>query len=123
MNRPKVLIIDNELNIRKLVEVNLTASGSEVLTASDGNTGLQVARCHNSALILLDLRMPFMSGWDVLRELKADSQLHSIPVILITASVRTNQEEKALREGAVGYMTKPFTVDELLSQVKKGIGG
>ncbi len=117
------MVIDNELNIRKLVQVNLTASGYEVLTAADGETGLRLARGQNLALILLDLRMPAMSGWDFLRAIKADSKLNDIPIILITASVRTNQEAKALVEGAAGYMTKPFTVDELLSHVKKAIGG
>ncbi len=123
MNRPRVLVIDNEPGVQELVKVNLTASGYEVLVTGDGETGLKLARSKRPGLILLDLRMPGMSGWDVLKALKADSQLHNIPVIVVTASLQTNQEERALHEGATAYMTKPFAVKELLSQVKKAIGG
>ncbi len=123
MNKLRVLVIDNEPNVQKLVKVNLTASGYEVLVTGDGETGLKLARSERPGLILLDLRMLGMSGWDVLKALKTDSQLHNIPVIVMTASVRTNQEERALHEGATAYMTKPFAVEELLSQVKKAIGG
>ncbi len=123
MNRPRVLVIDNEPGVQKLVKVNLTASGYEVLVTGDGETGLKLARSERPGLILLDLRMPGMSGWDVLKALKADSQLHNIPIIVMTASVRTNQEGSALHEGATAYMTKPFAVEELLNQVKKATGG
>lgn len=120
--RPKILVVDNETNIQKLVKVNLAASGYDVLAAGDGETGLRLAQRERPSLVLLDLRMPGMSGWDVLKALKADPQLKGIPVVLMTASVQHSQEERALQAGAAAYLTKPFTIDDLVNTVKKSLG-
>lgn len=119
----KVLVIDNEPNIQKLLRVNLAASGYEVRAAGNGETGLRLAREERPELVILDLRMPGLSGWDVLKSLKADPALSAVPVIVMTASVRHSQEERALRAGAASYMTKPFSVDDLLAAVQKALDG
>ena len=119
---PKILVIENEISVQKLAQANLIASGYQVLLAADGGKGLRLAQAEHPGLILLDLRMPGMSGWDVLVALKANRNIQGIPVIIMTASVRKQQKERALAMGAVGYLTKPFCIEELLRQVRQALG-
>ncbi len=118
----KVLVIDDERNLRKLVKVNLSARGYQVLVAPDGEKGLKLAELECPDLILLDLMLPGMSGWDVLTALKTNQQLQETPVIIMTALARKSDEDKACSMGAVGYLVKPFGVDELMRQVELAIG-
>ena len=119
---PKILVIEDELNIQKLAKVNLSASGYQVLVATDGEEGLGLAQMEYPDLILLDLMMPGMSGWDVLIALKADQKLQKTPVIIMTASLREGEKDKARSLGAAGYLMKPYSADELLRQVKQVLG-
>jgi len=118
----KILVIEDEPTIQKLVKANLTASGYQVLVAGNGEEGLRVAQLERPDLILLDLMMPGMSGWDVLISLKANQELQKTPVIIMTASLGENKQDKARSLGAVGYLVKPFSVDELLHQVNQVLG-
>ena len=119
---PKILVIEDEINIQKLAEANLTASGYQVLVAGNGEEGLELAGLEHLNLILLDLRMPGISGWDVLMALNADRRLRRIPVIIMTATVPESEEFKIRGVRAAGYLTKPFSVDELMRQVKQVLG-
>jgi len=119
---PRVLLVENEENIQKLVQVNLAASGYDVLVASEGEKGLELARQKIPDLILLDLKLPGMSGWDVLAELKAEPQLRDIPVVIVTAMVGQANQAKARDMGAAGFLGKPFTVGEVLREVRKTLG-
>jgi len=119
---PKVLVVDDEESIRKLVRVNLIARGFQVLTAADGEDALKLANLECPDLILLDIMMPGMSGWDVLTTLKADQKLRGIPVIVMTASVDKWEEDRARSMGAVDYLSKPFSTGELMRQVRLVIG-
>jgi two-component system alkaline phosphatase synthesis response regulator PhoP len=123
----RVLVVDDEVNIRLLCRVNLAASGIEVLEAEDGATGLELARSERPDLILLDVMMPGLDGWEVARKLAADPKTSEIPVVFLTA--RAGDEDRHLGEeaGAVGYVVKPFdpvsiaTVVELtLARVGRG---
>ena len=117
----KVLVIDDEQNLLKLAGVNLRARGYQVLTASDGEKGLKLARLEHPDLILLDLMLPGISGWDVLMSLKADRKLRKIPVIILTAAEQQGEENKTRSMKASGYLAKPFGVDQLLWQVQKNL--
>jgi len=119
---PKILVIENEANIQKLAKANLTASGYKVFVAANGEQGLELAELEHPNLILLDLRMPGMSGWDVLMVLKTNRRLQKIPVIIMTATEPDSEEYKIRGMRAVSYLRKPFTVDELLRQVKQALG-
>ena len=119
---PKILVIDDEPNIQKLAKVNLAASGYQVLVAGNGEEGLRLAQVEHPNLILLDLRLPGMSGWDVLMSLKTNRKLQKIPVIIMTATVPQSEEYKFSSMRTAGYLVKPFTVDELLRQVKQALG-
>jgi len=122
-----VLVIDDEETIRLLCRVNLGVSGVEVLEAADGTVGIELARSEQPDLILLDVMMPGIDGWEVARRLAADPQTRDIPVVFLTA--RAGDDDRLLGEqvGAVGYVVKPFdpvsiaTVVELtLARVQLG---
>ena len=119
---PKILVIEDELNIQKLVKANLAASGYQVFVASDGEEGLGLAKLESPDLILLDLMMPGISGWDVLTALKTNPRVREIPVVIMTASAHKDEEDKARSMGAVNYLVKPFSADELLRHVKQVVG-
>jgi len=118
----KILVIDDESNLRKLVRVNLTTRGYQVLAAADGERGLKLAELERPDLILLDLMLPGISGWDVLMALKTSKKLHKIPVVIMTATMPEGEEYKMRSMRAVGYLLKPFSVDELIGQVEQVLG-
>ena len=119
---PKILVIDDDQNLRRMMKVNLAARGYQVLVAPNGEKGLEQARLERPDLIFLDLMMPGISGWDVLVTLQADRKLSKTPVIIMTASGREDEENKARSMRAAGYLVKPFGVDELMRQVKLTLG-
>lgn len=119
---PKILVIEDEVSIQKLIAMNLTAGGYKVLVAGTGEEGFRLAQREHPNLILLDLRLPGMSGWDVLALLKADRKLQKIPVIITTATVPQNEEHKFPSMRTAGYLIKPFDINELLRKVKQALG-
>jgi len=119
---PKILIIDDEQNLRKMAGVNLTARGHQVLTAPTGERGLKLAQLEHPDLILLDLMLPGISGWDVLMALKADRKLKKIPVIILTALEQEREEDKIRSMRASGYLVKPFGIEKLLHLVEQVLG-
>lgn len=123
----RVLVVDDERSIRLLCRVNLVASGMEVLEASNGREGLELARRERPDLVLLDVMMPELDGWAVARELAADEQTREIPIVFLTA--RADPADRRLGEqlGGVGYVVKPFDpvtigefVEEVLMRVARG---
>ena len=123
----RVLVVDDERSIRLLCRVNLVASGIEVLEASDGRAGLELARKERPDLVLLDVMMPELDGWTVARELAADEKTRDIPVVFLTA--RADPADRRLGEqlGGVGYLVKPFDpvtigdfVENVLVRVERG---
>ena len=118
----KILIIDDEVNIRKFAQANLTASGYKVFVASDGEEGLRLAKLERPDLILLDLRMTGMSGWDVLMVLKTNRKLRRIPVIIMTATAPEAAEYQVRGMRTAGYVIKPFSTDKLLDTVRQVLG-
>ncbi len=115
MNKEEILIIDDEPQIRKLLEINLESQGYKVRQAETAAMGLQLAANHPPDLILLDIGLPDMSGQDLLVELK---NWYNQSIIII--SVLDNEEEivKALDNGASDYITKPFRTNELLARIR-----
>jgi two-component system alkaline phosphatase synthesis response regulator PhoP len=112
-----ILVIDDELNLCKIVRANLSARGYRVLVADKGKTGLKLAAQERPDLILLDLRIPGMSGWDVLMALKTNRILKTIPVIIMTAAMPEDEEYKIRRMRTAGILPKPFSIEGLLRQV------
>ena len=120
----KILLIeDNEQN-RILMRQILTRQGYDLLEAKDGLTGIEMARAHIPALILLDIQMPVMNGFMVIRELRNDAELRKIKVIAVTSFAMKGDREKALQAGFDEYVTKPIdtrTFPELVKQILTGV--
>ena len=122
-----MLVVDDERAIRMLCRVNLTASGIDVLEAEDGTAALDLARGEQPDLILLDVMMPGLDGWEVARRLADDPQTREIPVVFLTA--RAGDDDRMLGEqaGGVGYVVKPFdpvtianVVENVLERIERG---
>ncbi|MFC1902383.1 response regulator [Chloroflexota bacterium] len=119
---PKILVIEDTPNIQKLASVNLVSSGYQVSIAANGEEGLKLVQQENPSLIILDLMLPGMSGWDVLITLKADKKLRKIPVILMTAAITEGEEFRIRSMRTAGHLVKPFGVDDMLRKVKEALG-
>lgn len=115
----KILVIeDNEQN-RILMRQILTYHGYDVLEAADGLTGLEMARAHTPALILLDIQMPVMNGFMVIRELRNNPELRKIKTIAVTSFAMKGDREKALQAGFDEYVTKPIDTRKFPELVKQ----
>ncbi len=109
----RVLVIDDEAPIRLLCRVNLEAEGMEVLEASDGPTGLEKARNEEPDVILLDVMMPGLDGWQVAEELLDSDSTSEIPIVFLTARAEVRDRARGLDLGGIDYVTKPFNPIEL----------
>jgi two-component system, OmpR family, alkaline phosphatase synthesis response regulator PhoP len=118
----KILAVDDEPSIRRLVEVNLQRAGYAITTAPDGQEALnQIAR-ERPDMVLLDVMMPRMDGFELLRRLKADPATAGIPVLMLTAKAQDADVFRGLQSGADFYLTKPFNPKELLMWVQRVFG-
>jgi DNA-binding response OmpR family regulator len=113
-----VLVIDDEAPIRLLCRVNLEAEGIDVLEASDGPQGLDLARAEQPDVVLLDVMMPGLDGWRVAEELLEDDRTRGIPIIFLTARAEFRDRARGLDIGGVDYVTKPFNPLELAPLVR-----
>ena len=116
-----VLVIEDEANIRNFASRLLELEGYRVLRAENGDEGFRLMRESQVALILLDLRLPGDDGWLVLKRLKNDPGLSSIPVVVFTASAAASQREKALKIGAADYLVKPVSAITLREAVARAL--
>ena len=104
----KVLVVDDESTMRRLAQYNLELAGHVVLLAETAEEGLALARSETPDLILQDVMLPGMDGFEALNELKSDSATRGIPVVMLTAKGQRSDVEQAIESGAAGYVTKPF---------------
>jgi DNA-binding response OmpR family regulator len=123
----KVLVIDDEAPIRLLCKVNLEAEGMEVLEAADGATGLDLSRADTPDVVLLDVMMPGLDGWQVAEQLLQDEGTKEIPIIFLTARAEFRDRARGLDIGGIDYVTKPFNplelaplVRDLLARIERG---
>ncbi|MDD5436157.1 MAG: response regulator [Candidatus Omnitrophica bacterium] len=122
MAKKKILIVDDEPDILRAAKVRLMSFGYDVLTATDGNNIPELIAKEIPDLILLDLRLPGMSGDEICVRLKTDEKFKKIPVILFTASSDFNINNMIKKIGADGYLIKPFSSEDLLQVTKKFLG-
>src|SRR3954451_18570014 len=118
MNRATVLVIDDEKDLLELVRYNLEKEHLDVITASDGQSGLEIGLKHKPDLVVLDLMMPGMNGLEVCKQLRADARTGRVPIIMLTAKAAETDKIVGLEMGADDYITKPFSVRELLARVR-----
>jgi DNA-binding response OmpR family regulator len=118
----RILVVDDEKDVLDVLRLVLAKSGYEVLTATSGMEGLTQAESQLPDLILLDIMMQQMDGWEVLKLLKLDERTSSIPVVILSARVEPKDKIRGLQEGAIDYVTKPFAVREILTRVAALLG-
>lgn len=119
----KILVVDDEPELLKAITIRLKASGYELVTAPDGVEGLEKAKSLKPDLIVLDVLMPKMDGYEVCRMLKFDEKYKSIPIIMLTAKAQDIDKAVGKKVGADDYLTKPFETQELVDKIKKHLGG
>ncbi len=115
----KILVVDDERHIVRLVKVNLARAGYEVLTAYDGVEALEKVEQEVPDMVVLDVMMPRMDGFEVLKNLQADAKYKDIPVIMLTAKAQDADIFKGWQSGVSSYLTKPFNPKELLVFVQR----
>ena len=113
-----LIVEDNEMN-RDMLSRRLMRRGYEILTAIDGDDGIQTTKNNKPDLILMDLSLPIMDGWEASRIIKSNPETAHIPIIALTAHVMTGDREKAIEAGCDDYDTKPVDLPRLLSKIKK----
>jgi len=115
---PKVLLVeDNEMN-RDMLGRRLAKKGYEVIIAVDGEQGVQMSKTQCPDLILMDMSLPEISGWDATRQIRSNPETHSIPIIALTAHAMSSDREQALAAGCSDYDTKPIELVRLLEKME-----
>lgn len=118
----QVLVIDDESVTRRVVMYALKSLDIEVIGAADGIQALELAKTHSLALAIVDINLPDMDGFEIIRHLKSMPSIQHIPIILFTARNQPGDEIAALEAGAAGFLYKPFSTQELRDMVKRHLG-
>ncbi len=113
----QILVVDDESDLRELIEYNLEQSGHTVFTAGDGISALELAQSKMPDVIVLDVMMPGLSGIEVAKRLRGESQTSSIPIIMLTAKTQEAHELEGLNAGADDYISKPFSMPILIARI------
>ena len=121
MDNKKILVVDDQPGNVFLLQDRLNREGFEVITAYDGTSGIKVAREQNPDLILLDIMMPGIDGFEVCREISSNNYTNHIPIILVTALNSSEDTQKGFDCGAFDYIKKPFNKIELLARIKAAV--
>ena len=117
----KILVVE-DVDFNRDLLVQLLEDDYEVIEAVNGQEGVEFAERERPDLILMDLSLPVMDGWEATRQLKANDDFRSIPVIALTAHAMKGDEEKALAAGCDDYLVKPLDEDELIAKIQKYLG-
>jgi DNA-binding response OmpR family regulator len=118
MKKKKILVVDDEDDILHFLELVLREKGYDVATASGGHEALTKAQLEQPNLILLDIMMPQMDGWEVLKLLRVDEETADIPVAMLSARTEAKDRVQGLQEGAIDYICKPFSLQDLLVKIE-----
>lgn len=116
---PKILIAEDESDILELINFTLQFGGYEVIPTSNGADALEMTRKEQPDLVLLDVRMPRMSGYQVCTEIKADPGINHIPVVFLSAKGQEAEIKTGYETGAIDYILKPFAPDQLLIRIEE----
>ena len=118
----KILLVEDNDDNRDMLSRRLIRKGYEVVLAADGEQGIAVARSERPALILMDMSLPVLNGWEATRQLKADPGMSAIPVIALTAHAMARDRDEALAAGCDDYDTKPIELPRLLTKIETLLG-
>ena len=115
----RILVVDDDADIQVLTSTVLASAGYDVATASNGREAIAMVRAATYDLVLLDINMPEVTGWETLRLLRADDVFADLPVVMFSVKGEVRDKVHAMQEGAMDYITKPFVVDDLVSRVRR----
>lgn len=115
----RILVIEDAPDNRRLLRDLLTNSGFELLEAVDGEKGVAMAAEHRPDLILMDIQLPVVDGYEATRRIKGNPELRHIPIIAVTSYALSGDEAKAVAAGCDGYVTKPFSPRQILAQIRQ----
>jgi DNA-binding response OmpR family regulator len=122
MSARTILVVDDEEDILQFLRLVLGERGYTVVTAADGADALTQAQIHRPDLVLLDVMMPDMDGWEVLKVLRSDEETSGLPVAMLSARSEARDRMQGLREGAADYICKPFSLEELFAKIEAIVG-
>jgi len=115
----RILVIEDQEDNRQIVRDLMTASGYELIEATTGEEGLEAAARERPDLILMDIQLPGIDGYEVTRRIKADPKLRKIPIIAVTSYALSGDDKKAFAAGCDGYVTKPYSPRLLLAKIRE----
>jgi two-component system cell cycle response regulator DivK len=115
----RILVVEDHEDNRRIVRELLASAGFEMIEALTGEEGVRLARTHRPDLILMDIQLPVLDGYEATRQIKADPALRSIPVVAVTSYALSGDDEKAYAAGCVAYVTKPFSPRQLLAKIRE----
>jgi two-component system cell cycle response regulator DivK len=115
----RILVVEDQEDNRQILRDLLTSADFEVIEAEDGEAGLAAAAAHRPDLILMDIQLPGLDGYEATRRLKADTALHTIPVIAVTSYASSSDVDKARAAGCDAFVSKPFSPRQLLAKVRE----
>jgi two-component system cell cycle response regulator DivK len=115
----RILVVEDQDDNRRILRDLLTASGYELIEAVDGEQGLAAAQKEHPDLILMDIQLPGMDGYEVTRRIRADEALRSVPIIAVTSYALSGDDQKAFAAGCDAYVTKPFSPRNLLAKIRE----
>jgi two-component system, cell cycle response regulator DivK len=118
----RILVVEDTEDNRRIVRDLLTSAGYEILEATTGEEGVALATRHRPDLILMDIQLPVLDGYEATRRIRADPALHHIPIIAVTSYALAGDEEKTRAAGCDGYVAKPFSPRQLLATVRQHLG-
>jgi two-component system alkaline phosphatase synthesis response regulator PhoP len=122
MHKGKILVVDDEVYILHILDFSLGAEGFEVITANNGELAIEKAKQERPDLIVLDIMMPVLDGYETCRRLKRLSETKEIPVVLLTAKGRDIDKRLGFEVGAIDYIIKPFSPSSLIGRIQEILG-
>jgi two-component system cell cycle response regulator DivK len=118
----RILVVEDQEDNRRIVRDLLTATGYELIEAQDGEAGIRLAKEQRPDLILMDIQLPVLDGYEATRRIKADPELRAVPIVVVTSYALSGDEQKAIAAGCDAYVAKPFSPRQLLATVRKLLG-
>jgi two-component system, cell cycle response regulator DivK len=116
---PRILVVEDQEDNRRIVHDLLASAGYQMIEALDGETGVRLAETERPDLILMDIQLPGLDGYEATRRIKANPELRSIPIIVVTSYALSGDDVKAMQAGCDAYVAKPFSPRQLLSKIRE----
>ena len=115
----RILVVEDHEDNRRILRDLLTSAGFQLIEAETGPDGVQMAKVHQPDLILMDLQLPGIDGYEAARQIKAESRLSSVPIIAVTSYALSGDEERAFAAGCSAYISKPYSPRQLLARIRE----